>query len=144
MSEKIRHELLLSVALTKRIIAMAHARKCSKSHLLAEMIDGYMNRRWAEQPDERMFAKLDRIQRTTSRSSYETTLISYCLSRFVRHQFIYAAALPPPGEQARAIGEKRYQQFLETVARLVARDSDRANVELKTDDAQSTPTAPSS
>jgi hypothetical protein len=133
-SDKIRHEILLSVVLTKRIIAMAKARKCSKSELLAEMIDSYVNRRSADQPDERMFAKLDRIQRVTTRANYETTLISYCLSRFIRHQLIYAAALPPPGEQARAIGEKRYQQFLDTVARLVARDRFKDDQELKTED----------
>ena len=134
MIDKIRHEVLLSVALSKRIVAIANARKCSKSALLADMIDSYVNRRWADQPDERMFADLDRIRRVTTRTNYETILISYCLSRFIRHQLIYAAALPPPGDHARAIGEKRYQQFLDTVARLVDRDRFRDDEALKEED----------
>ena len=136
ISDKIRHVVLLPAALSQRIGAMAKAQKCSKSALLAEMIDAYINRRWAEQPSERMFAKLDRIQRVTTRTNSETILVSYCLSRFIRHQMIYAAALPPPGEQARAIGEKRYQLFLDTVARLVARDRQKADQELGTEAAQ--------
>jgi hypothetical protein len=129
--DKIRHEVLLSVPLSKRIVSIAMARKCSKSELLADLIDSSINRRWADQPDERMFASLDRIRRVTTRTNYETTLISYCLSRFIRHQLIYAAALPPPGDHARAIGEKRYQQFLDTVARLVARDRFKDDQEFK-------------
>jgi hypothetical protein len=66
---------------------------------------------------------LDRIQRLATKTNSETVAISYCLSRFIRHQLIYAASLPPPGADAVAIGEKRYQQFLDTVARLVARDT---------------------
>lgn len=133
VSDNIRHELVLSRAVSQRIVALAKARRCSKSDLLADIIDTYLNRRWAEQPDGRMFAKLDRIQRVTTRTNYETTLISYCLSRFIRHQFIYAAALPRPGEDARALGEKRYQSFLDTVARLVARDWQKPDPELKTE-----------
>lgn len=123
MHDKIRHELLLPTALSRRVIAMAKAQKRSKSDLLAEIVDGYINRRAADQPDERMFAKLDRILRIVTKSNSECVAISYCLSRFIRHQLIYAAALPAPGDDARALGKKRYQAFLDTVAALVARDT---------------------
>jgi hypothetical protein len=123
MRDEIRHEVFLPVALSQRIVAMARAQKRAKSNLLAEIIDLHMNRRWADQPDERMFAKMDRILRLTTKTNNETIAISYCLSRFIRHQLIYAAALPPPGADAIAVGEKRYQQFLDTVAKLVARDT---------------------
>ena len=59
------------------------------------------------------------------RLAIKAAMISYCLSRFIRHQLIYAASLPPPGADAVAVGEKRYQQFLDTVAQLVARDTRR-------------------
>jgi hypothetical protein len=125
MRDEIRHEVFLSAALSQRIGATARAQKRSKTNLLAEIIDLHMNRRWADQPDERMFAKMDRILRLTTKTNHETIMISYCLSRFIRHQLIYAASLPPPGADAVAVGEKRYQQFLDTVARLVARDTRR-------------------
>jgi hypothetical protein len=125
MRDNIRHEVFLPAALSQRIVAMAKAQKRAKSNLLAEIIDVHMNRRWAAQPDERMFAKMDRILRLTTKTNNETIMISYCLSRFIRHQLIYAAALPPPGADAIAIGEKRYQQFLDTIAKLVARDTSK-------------------
>jgi len=125
MRDKIRHEVLLPDGLSRRIMAMAKAQKRAKSDLLAEIIDAYMNRRWADQPDERLFAKLDRILRLATKTNNETVAISYCLSRFIRHELIYTAALPPPGADAIALGEKRYQQFLDTVAKLMARDSSK-------------------
>lgn len=51
------------------------------------------------------------------------------LARFIRHQLIYAAALPPPGAEALALGEKRYRAFLDTVARMMARDDDEPQKE---------------
>lgn len=125
MRDEIRHEVFLSPALSQRIGAMAKAQKRAKSGLLAEIIDTHMNRRWVEQPDERMFSKLDRILRLTTKTNSETVAISYCLSRFIRHQLIYAASLLPPGADAVAVGEKRYQQFLDTVAKLIARDTQK-------------------
>jgi predicted transcriptional regulator len=120
---QIRHELPLPEATSRRLAAMAKAQKRSKSDLLAEMVDTYLNRRSGSQPDDRINAKLDRIIRVVTKSNTECIAISYCLSRFIRHQLIYAAALPPPGKDAIAFGEKRYQEFLDTVARLVARDT---------------------
>lgn len=137
--EKVRHQLLLSAALSQRIVAMAKARNCSKSDLLADMIDSYLNRRGQEQPSERVFATLDQIKRLAVRTNYETILVSYCLSRFIRHQLIYAATLPPPGEDARAIGVKRYELFLDTVARLIARDQRKGDQETSTNTAEAMP-----
>jgi len=135
-ADKVRHQLLLSAALSQRIATMAKARHCSKSDLLADMIDAYLNRRWQEQPSERILARLDQIHRLAVRTNYETILVSYCLSRFIRHQLIYAATLPPPGEDARAIGVKRYELFLDTVARLIARDQGKGDQETSTNTAE--------
>lgn len=64
-----------------------------------------------------MGAKLDRLAREVSRTNNECVVISHSLYRFIRHQLIYAAALPTPGEDAKALGEKRLQVFLDSVAR---------------------------
>jgi hypothetical protein len=52
--------------------------------------------------------------------------------RFIRHQLIYAAALPPPGEDAKAVGEKRFQGFLDSVAQMLAKGADNDNEPTKT------------
>ena len=125
MRDEIRHEVYLPVALSQRIGAMARAQKRAKSGLLTEIIDTHVNRRWAAQPDERMFLKLDHVLRLATKTNSETIMVSYCLSNFIRHQLIYAAALPQPGAAAIALGEKRYEQFLDRVARLIARDTQK-------------------
>jgi len=68
------------------------------------MVEGYMNRRSASQTEDRVNAKLDRLAREMSRTSNECVVISHSLYRFIRHQLIYAAALPAPGEDAKALG----------------------------------------
>ena len=45
----------------------------------------------------------------------------------VRHQLIYSAALPAPGEDAKALGEKRFQAFLDSVAQMMAKGADNDN-----------------
>jgi low affinity Fe/Cu permease len=91
------------------------------------MVEGYMNRRSASQTEDRMNAKLDRLAREVSRTSNECVVISHSLYRFIRHQLIYAAALPTPGEDARALGHKRFQAFLDSVAQVMAKGADNDN-----------------
>jgi hypothetical protein len=43
------------------------------------------------------------------------------------HELIYAAALPPPGEDAKALGERRFQMFLDSVAQMLAKSADNDN-----------------
>jgi len=59
-----------------------------------------------------------------AKGNSECFIISHSLSRFIRHQLIYAAALPPPGAEAKALGEKRFQAFLDSVARMLATGTD--------------------
>ena len=73
---------------------MAKSQKRSRSDLLLEMVEAYMNRRSASQAEDRLSAKLDRLAREVSKTSNECVVISHSLYRFIRHQLIYAAALP--------------------------------------------------
>ena len=45
----------------------------------------------------------------------------------IRHQLIYAAALPAPAEDAKALGEKRFKAFLDSVAQMIAKGADNDN-----------------
>ena len=117
---KTRHQLFLPDDMSKRIAAMAKSQKRARSDLLLEMVDAFMNRRAAPEVDERILVRLDRIARAVERGNSESFLISHSLARFIRHQLIYAAALPTPGADAQALGEKRYRAFLDSVARMMA------------------------
>ncbi len=94
---------------------MAKRQKRSRSDLLLEMVEAYMNRRSASETEDRVNAKLDRLAREVSTTSNECVVINHSLYRFMRRQLIYAAALPAPGEDAKALAEKRFQAFLDSV-----------------------------
>jgi len=118
---KTRHQLFLPHDMSRRIAAMAKAPKRARSDLLLEMVDAYLNRRPAPpEADERIGIKLDRLIRAVERGNTECFVISHSLYRFIRHQLIYAAALLVPGEDAKALGEKRYEAFLDGVAKMMA------------------------
>ncbi len=124
---KTRHQLFLPDEMSKRLTAMAKSQKRSRSELLLEMVDAYMNRRSGPQVDDRIVAKLDRIARAVDKGNDECFVISHTLYRFIRHQLMYAAALPVPSEDAKALGEKRYQALLDSVAKMMARGADNDN-----------------
>ena len=124
---KTRHQLFLPDEMSRRLTAMAKSQKRSRSDLLLEMVDTYMNRRSASQTEDRLSAKLDRLAREVRKTNDECVVISHSLYRFIRHELIYAAALPPPGEDAKALGEKRFQIFLDSVAQMMARSADNDN-----------------
>jgi predicted transcriptional regulator len=117
---KTRHQLFLPDELSKRLTQMAKSQKRARSNLLLEMVETYLKRRTAPEVDERILVRLDRIARAVERGNGESVLISHSLARFIRHQLIYAAALPTPGADAQALGEKRYRAFLDSVARMMA------------------------
>ena len=91
------------------------------------MVEAYMNRRSASQTEDPLSAKLDRLAREVRKTTSECVVISHSLYRFIRHELIYAAALPPPGEDAKALGEKRFQLFLDSVAKMMATSADNDN-----------------
>ncbi len=124
---KTRHQLFLPDEMSRRLTAMAKSQKRSRSDLLLEMVEAYMNRRSASQTEDRLSAKLDRLAREVSKTNNECVVISHSLYRFIRHQLIYAAALPAPGDEAKALGEKRFQVFLDSVAQMLAKGADNDN-----------------
>jgi predicted transcriptional regulator len=124
---KTRHQLFLPDEMSRRLTAMAKSQKRSRSDLLLEMVEAYMNRRSASQTEDRLSAKLDRLAREVSKTNNECVVISHSLYRFIRHQLIYAAALPAPGEEAKASGEKRVQAFLDSVAQMMVKGADNDN-----------------
>lgn len=117
---KTRHQLFLPDELSKRLAVMAKSQKRARSNLLVEMVDAWMNRRATPQVDDRIAARLDRIARAVDEGNREAFIISHSLHRFVRHQLIYAAALPAPGDDAKALGEKRFDMFLDSLAQVLA------------------------
>lgn len=121
---KTRHQLFLPHDLSRRLTAMAKARGCSRSDLLLEAVEAWMNQRTGPSVDDRIIRRLDNIARDARSANQYGLVVSESLSRFIRHQLIHAATLPAPGEDARALGQKRYDQFLDSLARMLAKGAD--------------------
>lgn len=117
---KTRHQLFLPHETSKRRTAMAKSQKRARSDLLVGMVDAWMNRRAAPQFDDRLAAKLDRIARAVDEGNREAFIVSHSLQRFIRHQLIYAAALPAPTDDAKVLGDKRFRMFLDPLAQVFA------------------------
>jgi predicted transcriptional regulator len=117
---KTRHQLFLPHELSKRLAVMAKSQNRARSDLLVEMVDAWMNRRAAPQVDERIADRLDRIARAVEAGNREAYIISNSLHRFMKHQLIYAAALPVPGPEAIALGKKRFADFQDSLAQALA------------------------
>ena len=113
---KTRHQLFLPDELSKRLAAIAKSQKRARSDLLVEMVDAWMNRRAAPPIDDRIAPKLDRIAHAIDVGNREAFIISHSLHRFTLFQLIQASALPVVGEEAKALGQKRYRAFLDSLA----------------------------
>ena len=71
-------------------------------------------------------ARLDRSARAINKANREAVITSHSLHRFVRRQLIQTSALPTPDDDAKALGQKRYVIFLDSLARTGAqRESGR-------------------
>jgi predicted transcriptional regulator len=116
---KTRLQLFLPDDMSRRLAAMAKTQRRARSDLLVEMVEAWMTRRTAPQIDDRIVARLDRIARAIDEGNRETAIVSHSLQRFIRHQLIYSSALPTPGAEAQAAGERRYQNFLESISRSI-------------------------
>ncbi len=116
---KTRLQLFLPDDMSRRLAAMAKSQRRARSDLLVEMVEAWITRRTAPQIDDRLVARLDRIARAVEEGNRETAIVSHSLQRFIRHQLIYSSALPQPGPDAQAAGERRYQMFLESISRLI-------------------------
>lgn len=117
---KIRHQLFLPDEMSRRVAEMAKSQKRPRSGLLLDILEAYLDRR-AASPEDQQSLRLDRLEREVRRISNELAAVSHMLSVFIRHQAIYNASLPPPDDAARALGERRFQNLLDSVARTMAK-----------------------
>jgi predicted transcriptional regulator len=124
---KTRHQLFLPDEVSKRLTKMAKAQNRALSDLLLEAVQQWLNQRSAPAIDEKIAKRLDRVARTVDEVNRENFIISHSLNRFIRHQLIMNAALPQPDDAARALGEQRFQTFMDALAKRLAKSAENDN-----------------
>ena len=117
---KIRHQLFLDAGLSEKLEALAARPGASKSAILADAVAAWLNRRGAQELDDRFGLRLNRISAQLNRIERDGQVLLESLALFVRYQLTVTAPLPEPDPAARAIGRDRFQSFVDQVGRQIA------------------------
>ena len=117
---RIRHQLFLDPDLRARLEALAAKPGVSKSTILADAVTAWLNRRGSQELDERFGLRLHRISDQLDRIERDGQVLLESLALFVRYQLTVSAPLPEPDKAARAVGQERFQKFIDQVGRQIA------------------------
>lgn len=117
---KPRHHLYLDDQLTAQLEALAAAPGGSKSAIVADALRQYFSRHGARDIDEALRIRLDRLSRQLDRIERDGQVLLETLALFVRYQLTVTAPMPEPDKAARAIGQERFQKFIDQVGRQMA------------------------
>ncbi|TWB48243.1 CopG family transcriptional regulator [Nitrospirillum viridazoti] len=120
---KPRHHLYLDDDLTAQLDALAAKPGTSKSAIVADALRQYLGRRGARELDEALRIRLDRQSRQLERIERDVQVLLESVALFVRYQLTVTAPLPEPDKAARAIGQERFQKFIDQVGRQMAAPS---------------------
>ena len=119
-ADLVRHQLFLPRALSERLEALARGPGASKSKILAEALASFLNRRGADELEQRFMARLDRLSSQLARIERNGQVELESLALFVRYMLTVNAPLPEGDKVAQAIGRDRFQAFVERVGQSLA------------------------
>lgn len=119
MRSKIRHQLFLSPALTERLDALAAKPGASKSAILADALNAWLNRRGSSELDDRFGLRLDRITTALGRIERDEYVVLETVSLFVRYMLAMHAPLADNDQAGRALGRQRFDAFATLVGKQI-------------------------
>jgi hypothetical protein len=118
---KCRHQLYLAKDISDRLETLAAKPGASKSAILTDAIQAWLNRRGTQELDDRFALRLDRMGSQLGRIERDQQILMESLALFVRYQLTINAPLPEPDKATRAVGQDRFQSFIDQVGRQIAR-----------------------
>ena len=118
---KPRHHLYLDDELTEQLEALAAKPGSSKSAIVSDALRSFLARRGATELDDRLKVRLDRFSRQLNRIERDQQILLESLALFVRYYLTVTAPLPEADQEAaRALGQERFQAFIDQVGRRIA------------------------
>lgn len=118
---KPRHHLYLDDKLTEQLEALAAKPGSSKSAIVSDALRSFLARRGAKELDGRLKVRLDRVSRQLNRIERDQQILLESLALFVRYYLTVTAPLPEADQEAaRALGQERFQAFIDQVGRRIA------------------------
>jgi predicted DNA-binding protein len=128
-SKAIRHQLYLSPDVTARLETLAAKPGATKSAILADAVTAWINRRGANELDEKFAVRLDRMSNQLARIERDGQIMLESLALFIHYQLSVCAPLADGDVAARAVARDRFTAFVTQVGRQIAsgkRTLDRA------------------
>lgn len=117
---RIRHQFMLDEARSTELEKLAAKPGASKSAILADALDAWLNRRGRHELDDRFGHRLDRLTTTLARIERNTHILIETLALFVRYELAIHAPLAEGDHAGRAIARERYAAFVAQVGRQLA------------------------
>lgn len=118
---KPRHHLYLDDELTEQLEALAAKPGASKSAIVADALRAYLARRGAKELEDLLKVRLDRIGKQLNRIERDQQVVLESLALFIRYQLTVTAPLPKAEQEAaRAVGQERFDSFVQQVGRRLA------------------------
>jgi len=117
---KRRHEFYLDADVSEQLNALAAKPGASKTAIMSDALRAYLERRGANELDQRFRARLDRLSLQLGRIERDQQVVAEMLALFVRFQLTVTAPVPEADRAARALGQARYESFLQQVSRRLA------------------------
>ena len=117
---KIRHQFLLTPALSERLDALAAAPGATKSAIVADAVAAWLDRRAAHALDDRFGVRLDRLTKGLSRIERNSQILLQTLALFVRYELAIHPPLAENDQAGRAAAAARFTAFVSQVSRAIA------------------------
>lgn len=117
---KIRHQFLLEAGLSEKLELLCRRSKASKGDVVAKAVQAFLEQRGVSELDERYAKRLDQHSRDLGKMRSEVEMILESLALFIRYNISLTAHLPLPDKAMKALGYKRYSDFIDEVGRKIA------------------------
>ena len=117
---KVRQNLYIDRAVSDALEALAAGRGGNKSRLVNDAVAAWLARRGAQEIDDLLKMRLDRMSRELALIRRDNEVILESLALFVRYQLLATAPLPEADKAALAVGLDRFEKFVAQVGRQLA------------------------
>jgi predicted transcriptional regulator len=117
---RIRHQFMLDTVLSRRLDDLAARPGTTKSSIVADAVEAWLNRRGTNELDDRFAYRLDRMTTALGRIERNTHILIETLALFVRYELAIHAPLAETDHAGRAIARERFAAFVTQVGRQIS------------------------
>ena len=117
---KVRYQLFLDLPTSARLEKLAAKPGLSKSAVLVDAVNAWLDRRGSNELDDRFGQRLNRMSAQLNRIERDQRIQLESLALFVRMTLLRDAHLPDPDAATRAVARDRFEHFVEQVGRQLA------------------------